>query len=100
MTKQEYDEERGSTKQSYELAVKKLNTKFVVENSRYKLGDIIKDRTGKIIIESYGVAFGHLCFYPEAVYFGTSLRKDNVPKKSGEKRNIFESNIIVDEVKK
>ena len=100
MTKQEYDEEKKSINQFYEQAMEKLNTKFVVENSPYKIGDIIKDHIGKIIIESYRVSFVYLCFYPEAVYLGTSLRKDNIPKKLGEKRNVWESNIIIDEVEK
>lgn len=64
---------------------------FVSSNAKYKIGDIIGDATDIIRVESisYSEYHGNISIY----YYGPLLTKKGEPRKDGEKRAVFESNI-------
>lgn len=74
---------------------KRLISLYASENNPYKIGDVVTDHIGSIIIEkiSPSLSFGHASF-PCCNYFGTELKKDGTPRKDGSKRSVHQTNII------
>jgi hypothetical protein len=69
-----------------------LAKQYATENNPYQIDDVITDHIGsiKISIMKTHVGFSE----PEMMYFGKELKKDGTPKKSGESRYVYQSNII------
>jgi hypothetical protein len=93
MTKQQYDEQMEQLKNEFNEKKKNVMRYYVAANNPYKIGDIVTDHIGTIKIEkiTVGQAFSK---YPCAVYFGIELKKNLEPKKSGNKRSVWQTNII------
>lgn len=97
-----YEEYLEKTKQlQYDLDQKKteLMKEFVRANNPYKKGDVITDHVGTILVETMGFAWGYLGSQPCATYTGLELKKDGTPNKKGNKRTVWQSNIIKQETK-
>lgn len=93
MTKEEYQEKMEWLKQEFKSNQIKLMIAYVDSNNPYKLGDIVTDHIGSIIVEKISCDLsydGHPC----AVYTGIELKKDDTPNKRGNKRSVWQSNII------
>ena len=95
---------KAMTIEAYNEAVKAINLiakkelyilakKYIDSNNPYKIGDIVTDHIGSIIVEHINY---RMTDYdnPYAVYYGIELRKDLQPKKNGSKRNSFQMNLI------
>jgi len=93
MTKEVYDKKWMQIKRSFEAAKDALYIEFAYANNPYRLGDIVTDRIGSIKIEEIRPYFG-LDKYPQCVYFGIEYTKKGEQNKRGNKRNVYQSNII------
>lgn len=96
MTKQEYDKKIKVITANYELLKKDLYRKFATANNTYKVGDIVTDHIGSIIIEKIEFLAPSTFFnrdYPECSYLGIELTKKGEPKKNGSKRYVYQYNI-------
>ena len=92
MTTEEYKTKIRELKSNLEQQELELMKEFVRSNNPYKVGDIVTDHIGRLKIEkmSYSWGFGN----PEAVYYGTELKKDGTVCKKQTGRALFQSNII------
>ena len=91
--KENYEKELKALEQEFELRKRNLIKLYTQKNSPYKVGDIVKDHIGSIIIEKikYGTEYG--TGFPRCSYFGLELKKDLTPRKDGSKRWVYKSNI-------
>jgi hypothetical protein len=81
-----------------ELKKSQLIAQFALANNPYKIGDIVTDHIGSLLIEKIKVRnqynYNKL---PDCLYFGIELKKDGTPKIRQDKdRRIFQSNIILE----
>jgi hypothetical protein len=86
MTEEELKTEIMAARERYNLEMNKIYKDYAFNNNPYKIGDIITDHIGSIIIEviKWSKIFNR--FSSECVYTGTQLKKNGEPFKSGEKR--------------
>lgn len=66
--------------------------KYVKDNARYKIGDIVSDSGHTIRVER--ISFGLYDSIPSIYYVGPILTKKGEPRKDGETYCVFESKII------
>ncbi len=99
MTKNEYCAEKRKLEQLHSQKMYDLNRKFVLSNTTVKRGDIVQDHIGSIKVEKIKHGISMTSSYPQVVYFGESYTKAGKPFKSGEKRAVWERNLIKKEVK-
>ena len=95
MTKAGYDNLKKSIKETYELSLSNLAKEYALANNTYKLGDIIQDKYSNVRIKidkiRCTVDFGKT--YPECLYYGPELRKDNTYFKNGKRSAVLQSRI-------
>ena len=89
MTEDQYRQELRVIEEAYRRSLKDLAFKYVNENAKFKIGDIIKYDNEIIMVNKIGVymSLGR----PEAMYSGTELKKDLTPKKNQMGRTFFGS---------
>lgn len=74
----------------------KLIREYASANNPYKIGDIITDSIGSLIIEKINFVRPSYNTLPSCVYYGTELKKDGTPMKRQSKRPIYQNYIIKD----
>lgn len=94
MTQEKYLETIAAIDAEYEQKKKKVAEEYAFANNPYKIGDVISDHIGTIIIEKIRFSFPFGSKYPCCVYVGTQLKKDGTPHKRQEHTNIFQTNIV------
>ncbi len=103
MTKTEYFEKMKALKAEFDTKRKELIKKCVLENAKYKVGDIIKNGSFTIVIEKIISNMIWSDSFPGCGYYGTELKKDLTPRKDGSTASIFDGNpndkIIVVKIK-
>lgn len=78
-----------------EMHVKKsqLAAKYAKTNRKHKIGDIVTDHIGSILVEKIMFTNGYSSL-PDSVYEGPILTKQNKPRKDGKVRDVYQFNII------
>jgi len=94
MTKSQLEIKIKELKERFEKDKIDILKKFCIANNPYKVGDVVKDHMGSIIIEKIKFATYTISGTPECVYYGPELKKDGKPRKDGSKRNVWQSNIL------
>lgn len=84
MTKKEYEEQLCALEADYEKKKRELDLAFAKRNNPVRIGDKVRFYSMYILVEKM-VLCKHLGSYPCVRYFGTVLKKDGTPKKSGTK---------------
>jgi hypothetical protein len=98
MTREEYDLKRKKLTEDFEAAKSALAREYAFANNSIKSGDIVTDHIGSILIEEIKFTKGYSNEYPQCVYSGKILKKDLTPTKKGEKRDVYQSNLITKQV--
>ncbi len=97
MNTEEYFKKIREIKKEFDEKNRILDLKFVLSNSSHKVGDIISDSDGSIIIDAID-SEGFTCtkdgVVPGCVYIGICLTKKMTPRKDGKRRKIFQHRII------
>lgn len=71
---------------------KVLAKEYANANNPYKVGDIVEDHIGKVLVEQ--IQYSYDIFHmPCAVYIGSELKKDNSKKKNDSKREVYQTNL-------
>ena len=90
MTKEQYIENVSELNRKHSFALNQLRTEFAFSNAKYKIGDIIDDYQGRILVDKitlapviYGSEFPGVC------YQGYALKKNNTIKKNKQRESIF-----------
>lgn len=92
MTETEYLKEREKIERSYEDKKVLLDLKYTQENSRVNIGDIVTDHLGSVRVEK--ISLYRSCGFPSCIYTGPCITKKMIPFKSGERREVYQTNII------
>jgi len=93
MKYEEYRLKVRELEQEYQIKKIELQREYIRANNPYKAGDKVTDHIGSIIIEKIGYALtstGEPC----ATYTGIELKKDGQPKKNGDRRTVWQSNLV------
>ena len=93
MTYEEYKRQEAEIDLNAKMQKNLLMAEFVKANNPYKIGDIVTDHIGSIIIDKIQSAWGYGGTPPSAVYGGLVLKKDGTPTKKMERRSVFQGNI-------
>lgn len=91
MTKEEYIKERAILENKNNISLRKLGSKFAIENNSVNIGDIINDHMSTIKVDKIQVI--NAISNPLLVYTGIKLKKNLNPFKSGEKTSIYQCNL-------
>ena len=93
MDKEEFHTEIARLKAEHENAVKVLRNKYAKGNSSVKVGDVVEDHIGRIVVDSIriGLSTDDL---PQCVYFGLELTKKGQPRKDSKKRVAWQCNLL------
>ena len=92
MTTKEYDEQLRALEADYEKKKRELDLTFAKRNNPVRIGDKVRFYSMYILVEKM-VLCKPLGSYPCVRYFGTELKKDGTPKKSGKKNDIAQINV-------
>ena len=92
MTKKEYKEQLALLKKDYEKKVRELELAFATRNNPVRIGDKVRSHNRYILVEKM-ILFRTIGYHPCVKYFGTELKKDGTPKKSGTKDYVFQMNV-------
>ena len=76
------------------VKLKSLAKEYAFSNNPYKIGDVVIDKIKTIKIEKIQFTLGGFQSTPECVYTGIELTKKGDPNKKGNKRSVYQSNII------
>jgi hypothetical protein len=90
MTKETLDKQLAQLLADYEQQKKELIKAYCIANNPYKVGDVFTDHIGCIKIEKITYSIHSMC----CVYFGSELKKDGTPKKSGAVRSAYQKNEV------
>lgn len=93
MKLEDYKNKVKSLKARHKKELTEFALKYAFLNSPIKIGDIVTDHIGSIIVEKYALGFSDISIEPKCVYTGTCYTKKGKPYKSGEKRCVHQSNI-------
>lgn len=93
MTEIEYKEKVKILKKEHDDKLIELAKECAHSNNTHKIGDIVTDHIGSIVIEKFRLYFG-LSSLPSMIYYGTELKKDGTPTKKGGKRDVYQDNLI------
>ena len=91
MTYEDYKKELDLIKKDAAAKEDALIIKFVNSNNPHKIGDVVTDNIGSIIIDKIKCSRGAT---PCAVYYGVELTKKGQPNRRGERRGIYQSDLI------
>lgn len=92
MTLEEYKNRLKEIAKEKDAKEAQLTKEYVEANNPYKVGDIVEDHIGKILVERIVFTYTTLGM-PCALYFGYELNKDNSPKKKGSIRGVYQTNL-------
>lgn len=92
MTKKEYKEQLNALEADYEKKKRELDLAFAKRNNPVRIGDKVRSYNRYILVEKMTL-FRPLGYNPCIKYFGTELKKDGTPKKSGMKDSVFQMNV-------
>ncbi len=87
MEESEYTKRLAKIESDYEQEKKKLYLAYGLSQAKYKVGDIIKDHRGVILVDR--VTVSKTLGLPETVYSGAELKKDFKPKANGSRLSIY-----------
>lgn len=87
MTEQEYNERMDKIQSEYEAAKRQLYIDYAKDQQKFKVGDIIKDNRGIMMVDKIGAVKGY--GLPIPVYEGIELKKDLKPRKDGNRVAIY-----------
>ena len=91
----EYKNLRQAIRERAKTEEMELAREYAYSNNTVKIGDIITDHIGSIKVEKIQWGFAFSRDYSECIYTGIELKKDKTPTKRGNKRQIYQSNLVL-----
>ena len=87
MTEQEYTNKLREIKDQASKLEAELMREYAKSQIKFKVGDIIMNTQGILVIEKFGTYMG--LGLPEPVYIGPELKKNLTPRKDGSILKIY-----------
>lgn len=94
MTREEYKSELDRLEQEFLANKRQLAIKCASDNNTVKVGDIVTDHIGSILVKNIKAGFPSLENLPCCVYDGIELKKDKTLKKIPTKRSAWQCNLV------
>lgn len=91
MTKEEFNKRLKELKAEFDQKRNALSIEYAVRNNVIAIGDTIRDHISKGVVLKVQVTQSY--DYPEMKYLCQILKKDGTPRKDGEQRWMFQSNV-------
>lgn len=92
MSELEYDNAVNEAEAIFLKRKKELAKQYAIANNKVEIGEIISDHIGSILVDK--ILFSETKPYPSCVYLGVVLNKNGTKSKRGERRNVYQSNLI------
>lgn len=92
MKYEEYRQLQDEITRKYSKELNDLAVKYAHFNNPYKIGDFVTDHIGTIKIEKIKAPYSR--DNPQCFYYGLCYTKKGKPYKSGEKRDVYLSNVV------
>lgn len=94
MNLEEYNLKVKEIEDARQEAIRKLVVECALSNNTIEIGQIVEDHIGKVKVEK--IRFNHASFgkLPSCRYWGIELKKDGTPKKRGDYRDVYQSNLL------
>lgn len=93
MTIEEYNKNLQEIRDRCRKMEKDLMLEYALANNDIKVGDILKDPCGYIVVEKISATTPFSGSTPTCVYYGPIVKKDGKPYKNGQKRWMYQTNI-------
>ena len=87
---EEYELKINELKHQHNRDIHNLKKEYAMANNTVKIGEVVQDHIGKIIVESIGVYYADK---PECFYCGTELKKNGEPRIKKSTRTVYQTNI-------
>ena len=98
MTYEEYLEKKSAIEKEKDSLIRQLAKEYALSNNQYKIGDTFSDIFGStILIEKIEISYSYNFNKPCCIYFGTKLRKDGTPYKSGVRESVHQNHVLKNE---
>jgi len=94
MTQEEFKIEVRKIYEQRDKRLKEVREIYAFSNNKISVGDIFKDHMGYIKVEKIQMTIGSANGIPYCTYYGTILKKDLSPIKSGDKRYAWQINAV------
>jgi hypothetical protein len=93
MTRKEFDNRLKELELEFDKSKKALLVNFALSNNTIAVGDVVRDHIGRGMVEKIQTTMSLLSKYSEMRYWCVELKKDGAPKKNGDSRWVYQSNI-------
>ena len=90
---EEYKNRKSVIDHDYNKSLRALDREFAFSNSVVRVGDIVTDHIGSVIVSDIKLSRG-LGSNPACVYYGVELTKKMQAKKSGAVRGVWQENLL------
>ena len=94
MTQEEFIIELDKLEQEMNDRIISLSKKYAISNKKHKIGDVVTDNIGSVLIDHWQFTRGGKKWLPENIYSGYELKKDGSIRKDKSRRSVYEHNII------
>lgn len=94
MNIEEYKNRKSVIDHDYNKRLSALDREFAFSNSVAKVGDIVTDHIGSVLVSHIKFSTSAYGGNPTCVYFGIELTKKMQPKKYGAVRGVWQENLL------
>lgn len=95
-TQEDFVNSLKELEQKYRKDKEDINRIFATKNNPYKIGDIVTDHIGTLLIEKIQFKPSYNANLPQCVFKGLELKKDGTPKiRQDKNRRIYQDDIIL-----
>jgi hypothetical protein len=95
MTDIEYKQKKAALIEKHQKELEELSKEYAFANAKAKIGDWVTDHFHSIRVEKMSYTMGYIDEMPQAVYIGTTCKKDGTESKRFDPNDkSYNSNII------
>jgi hypothetical protein len=95
-TAEEYRQKMNDINIRVSREQKEVGRQYAFSNNPHSIGDVVTDHIGSIKVEEIKWTIDHGTLLPTCVYYGVVLKKDGTPTKKGDRRPVWQSNLILE----
>ena len=95
MTDIEYEQKKTALFKKHQKELEELSKEYAFSNAKAKIGDWVTDHYHSIRVEKMSYTMGYRDEIPQAVYIGTTCKKDGTDAKRFDPNDkSYDSNVI------
>lgn len=94
MDKYEYTEKLAAIHARLATSKARLAKEYAFSNNDISEGDLVTDHVGTVLVDAVRVAISGGSDVPQCVYSGISYTKQGKPSKRGDRRSVWQCNLV------